>query len=62
MLSYHKDGKEFWVEVDIVPVTDEYGNDTHCISVQRNITERRKKVEALRESGCVPFSFSTPRT
>ena len=50
LLNYHKDGTEFWVEVDIVPVIDEQGNYTHWISVQRDITERRKREEALRES------------
>ncbi len=50
LLNYHKDGAEFWVEVDIVPVTDEHGNHTHWVSVQREVTERRRQQEALRES------------
>ena len=50
LLNYRKDGTEFWVEVDIVPVTDEHGDHTHYVSVQRDITERRQQQEALRES------------
>ena len=50
LLNYRKDGTEFWVEVDIEPVTDERGNHTHWVSVQRDVTERRRQQEALRES------------
>ena len=49
-LNYRKDGTEFWVEIDIEPVTDEHGNHTHWVSVQRDITERRKQDVALEES------------
>ncbi len=50
LLNYRKDGTQFWVEVDIEPVTDEHGNHTHWVSVQRDITDRRRQQEALRES------------
>ena len=50
LLNYRKDGTEFWVEVDIEPATDEHGNHTHWVSVQRDITERRCQQEALEES------------
>ena len=49
LLNYRKDGSEFWVEVDIVPVADEHGNYTHWVSVQRDVTERRNQEEALSE-------------
>lgn len=50
LLNYRKDGTEFWVEVDIVPVSDENGTHTHWVSVQREVTERRRQQEALKES------------
>lgn len=50
LLNYRKDGTQFLVEIDITPVTDEHGNHTHWVSVQRDITERRQQQEALRES------------
>ena len=50
LLNYRKDGTRFWVEVDIEPVTDERGDLTHWVSVQRDVTNRRKQQEALRES------------
>jgi len=50
LLNYRKDGSEFWVEINIVPVADEAGWFTHWISVQRDITEHKKVEAALRES------------
>ena len=50
LLNYRKDGSEFWVEINIVPVADETGWFTHWISIQRDITEHKKVEEALRES------------
>ena len=50
LLNYCKDGTEFWVEVDIVPLSDENGTRTHWVSVQREVTERRRQQEALRDS------------
>jgi diguanylate cyclase (GGDEF)-like protein/PAS domain S-box-containing protein len=42
LLNYAKDGKTFWLELDIVPVIDNDGRLTHWVSVERNITERKK--------------------
>lgn len=50
LLNYRKDGREFWVELDIVPVSDEDGWFTHWVSVQRDITQRRKAQERLQIS------------
>ena len=41
ILNYRKDGSEFWVELNIVPVANERGWYTHWVSVQREITERK---------------------
>ncbi|WP_347557873.1 diguanylate cyclase [Robbsia sp. KACC 23696] len=42
LLNYRKDGTEFWVELSIVPVSDAYGWFTHWVSIQRDITDRKK--------------------
>ncbi len=40
IINYTKSGQEFWVEYDITPVTDDKG--WYTLSVQRDITERKK--------------------
>ena len=52
IVNYTKDGRPFWVELDIAPIADEKGWYTHWICVQRDITERRRvvaEVEAQRD-------------
>ncbi len=45
IINYRKDGSEFWVECSIVPFADEKGEFVHWVSVQRDITERKKAEE-----------------
>ena len=47
LLNYTKDGQEFWLELDIVPVTNEQGGLTHWVAVERDITERKKAEEDI---------------
>jgi diguanylate cyclase (GGDEF)-like protein/PAS domain S-box-containing protein len=42
LINYTKDRREFWLELDIVPVTDEHGVLTHWVAVERDITERKQ--------------------
>ncbi len=48
LLNYRKDGTEFWVELNIRPVADARGWYTHWVSVQRDITERKREEAARR--------------
>lgn len=48
LTNYRKDGSEFWVECNIVPIADKKGRITYWISIQRDIT-RRKQAEAEKE-------------
>ena len=50
LINYAKDGQEFWVELDIVPVANEKGDFTHCVAVERDITQRKLAEQALAES------------
>lgn len=50
LINYRKDGSEFWVEMSIVPVANEKGWYTHWVAVQRDITERKEALLALRLS------------
>lgn len=45
LLNQCKDGREFWMELSVVPVADESGRYTHWISVQRDISERKRAEE-----------------
>jgi PAS domain S-box-containing protein len=45
-----KDGSTFWAEVSSTPTTDEEGNITGFLGVTRDISERKKAEEALKES------------
>jgi len=47
-VATRKDGTQFNMEWQITPLRDERGKVTHFVSVQRDITERKKKEEQLR--------------
>lgn len=47
VLNYKKDGSTFWSEFEVTPVANEAGWYTHWISVQRDITERKKTEKKL---------------
>ncbi len=42
-LNYTKDGEEYWVNFSITPITDRDGEHSHWISIQRNITEEKRR-------------------
>lgn len=42
LINYRKDGSEFWVDLNIVPVVDENGCYTHWMAIERDITERKQ--------------------
>jgi diguanylate cyclase (GGDEF)-like protein/PAS domain S-box-containing protein len=46
LLNYRKDGSEFWVELNIQPIFDG-DHQTHWISVQRDVTERKRAAALL---------------
>ncbi len=46
LVNYRKDGSEFWVDLNIVPIFDE-GKLTHYVALQRDITDRKWAEKAL---------------
>ena len=51
-IAYRKDGSQFNLEWEIAPLRDERGKVTHFVSIQRDITERKRaeeKFELYRE-------------
>jgi PAS domain S-box-containing protein len=49
-IAYRKDGTDFHLEWQVVPLRDSSGTVTHFLGVQRDITERIRTESALRES------------
>ena len=47
LLNVRKDGTEFWVQFVVVPVADPAGWYTHWVSIQRDVTDRRRQVDEL---------------
>lgn len=43
IINYKKNGEKFWSNISIVPVADSRGFFTHWISIQRNVTERKRE-------------------
>ena len=50
ILNYTKTGEEFWIELEIVPITNDAGECINWVSIERDVTERRELEERLRES------------
>jgi len=42
LINYKKNGDKFWTNLSIVPVADSKGFFTHWISIQKDITERKR--------------------
>lgn len=49
LLNYTKSGEELWLELEIVPIADATGWYTHWIAIERNITQRKRADEVLRQ-------------
>lgn len=47
--NYRRDGRMFWNELRIAPLTDPSGRITHFIGIQNDVTERVLNEEILRE-------------
>ncbi len=47
VINYRKDGSPFWVELNIRPLFDANGWQTHWISIQRDVTDSKKANEHI---------------
>ncbi|HUJ99533.1 MAG TPA: ATP-binding protein [Stellaceae bacterium] len=50
LASRRKDGSSFWADISAVPMADEVTGDRRLIAILRDMTERRRLEEALRQS------------
>ncbi|RYF49785.1 MAG: diguanylate cyclase, partial [Cytophagaceae bacterium] len=49
LVIYKKSGEPCWLEIDIVPFSNEGNIITHWVGVGRDITERRRSVDAIHQ-------------
>jgi PAS domain S-box-containing protein len=49
LVNYTKHGDPYWIEMDIVPVGAQGDGYSHFVAVERDITERKRDQDALRE-------------
>ncbi|MDB6123643.1 MAG: hypothetical protein JWQ71_2636 [Pedosphaera sp.] len=50
LVNYGKDGNQYLLEMDMVPIFNDVGKCTHFAAIERDITERTRIEKALRES------------
>ncbi len=66
LINYHKNGWEYWIELSLMPLKDETGCYTHWVSVQRDITERKRaeedRAQLLREQAARAEAEANNRT
>lgn len=43
LLNVHKDGRQYWLDISIVPVKNAAGAITHFAAIERDITEKKSK-------------------
>lgn len=48
ILNYKKSGEPYWVHLEITPIFDEQGKLAEFISLEQDVTERRRLLEELR--------------
>jgi PAS domain S-box-containing protein len=48
IINYRKDGTEYWLDIDLVPIFGPDGLCTHFAAIERDVTEERTNAEQLR--------------
>lgn len=50
LLNYAKDGRESWLDINLYPLSNEYGKVTHFVAMERDITQSRQNEEQLKQA------------
>lgn len=50
ILNYHKDGHTYWVSIDATPIFNDAGELVRFISIESDITDRKRSQEALQQA------------
>ena len=49
VINYKKNGSPFWVEISLAPIADSTGWYTHWVAIEKNIDDRKKAEDAMRQ-------------
>ncbi|MER2491216.1 sensor domain-containing diguanylate cyclase [Catenovulum sediminis] len=49
LLNYDCKGRPYWIEINVVPLKNNYGEVTHFAAIQRNVSERKFHLEQLKK-------------
>ena len=47
IINYRKNGAEFWMDIDLVPIFEVTGKCTHFVAIERDTTAEKKNAELL---------------
>jgi len=50
LINYTKEGREYWLDISIVPIKDKQGHVTHFAAIERDITQRKQFEQDLRKA------------
>lgn len=50
VLNYHKNGKPYWIEIEVKPVLDSQGKFLHFMAIEKDITVRKENEKKLLEA------------
>jgi PAS domain S-box-containing protein len=50
VINYGRNGRKYWLEMDISPLSDDAGTVTHFVALQRDTTERKLAEQSIREN------------
>ena len=50
LINYSKTGQEYWIELEVVPISGVNGLETHYVAIQRDISQRKLAEQALIDS------------
>ncbi len=59
LINYNKDNEEYWVNISIAPVHDQYGKVSHYVSTQRDVTTKVTEEQQRALITAVSMIFNT---
>lgn len=63
VLNYDRDGRSYWLDMQIMPLRDTHGRVTHFAAIERDLTEKRRAEELKAEFvSTVSHELRTPLT